>query len=143
MHSKLLMNNQTWDAEKAIIITVSFTPGSCSLTTYKITQQGFEWGKGVKEVTPNPTGYSNSFFEKVQMLLSDRFFGFFMVPDNHIWNYNFMGLGQVPSMKYSLILSNPKDFYNEMHRTSHFIKFIRTEEENETQDNAEIEDLFY
>jgi len=48
-----------------------------------------------------------------------------MVPDNHIWNYNFVGLGLVPSMKYSLILANPKDFYHELHRASHFIKFIK------------------
>ena len=68
-------------------------------------------------------------YEKVQILLSDRFSGFFMVPDNHIWNYNFIGLGVVPNMKYSLILSNPKDFYHEIHRTSHFIKFIKQDEE--------------
>lgn len=36
-HSKLLMNNDHWDANTALIITLSFTPGSCSLTGYKIT----------------------------------------------------------------------------------------------------------
>jgi len=45
-------------------------------------------------------------------------------------------------MKYSIILSNPKDFYNEIHRTAHFIKFIKTEEEQETE-VADKEDLFY
>jgi len=58
------------------------------------------------------------------MLLSERFLGFFMVPDNHIWNYNFVGLGLNSSMKYSLILANPKEFYHEYHRASHFIKFV-------------------
>jgi len=29
---------------------------------------------------------------KVQMLLSDRFLGFFMVPTQGSWNYNFMGM---------------------------------------------------
>lgn len=28
---------------------------------------------------------------EVQMLLSERFLGFFMVPSNKVWNYNFMG----------------------------------------------------
>ena len=65
-----------------------------------------------------------------------------MVPDNHLWNYNFVGLGLVPSMKYSLILANPKDFYHEVHRASHFIKFIVNEEEQENNDIAEKEDLF-
>jgi len=31
------MNNETWDGETSIIATVSFTPGSCSLSAYKIT----------------------------------------------------------------------------------------------------------
>jgi pre-mRNA-processing factor 8 len=61
------------------------------------------------------------------MLLSERFLGFFMVPDNYIWNYNFVGLGLNASMKYSLVLANPKEYYNENHRASHFIKFIGQE----------------
>jgi pre-mRNA-processing factor 8 len=46
-----------------------------------------------------------------------------MCPDNGIWNYNFVGLGLVPNMKFALILQNPKEFYNEAHRVQHFIKF--------------------
>ena len=76
------------------------------------------------------------------MLLSEMFMGFFMIPDNLIWNYNFVGLGLVPSMKYSLVLSQPKDFYHEVHRSSHFIKFIKNDEEQESVDVAEKEDFF-
>ena len=43
-------------------------------------------------------------------------------------------------MKYSLILGNPKEFYNENHRASHFIKF--TSNEATEDEKAEIEDLF-
>lgn len=39
----------------------------------------------------NPKGYLPSHYEKVQMLLSDRFLGYFMVPAQGVWNYNFMG----------------------------------------------------
>jgi len=74
------------------------------------------------------------------MLLSERFLGFFMVPDNHIWNYNFVGLGLNSSMKYSLILANPKEFYHENHRTSHFIKFAGVDT-NELE-TAESDDFF-
>ena len=55
--------------------------------------------------------------------------GFFMIPDNHMWNYNFVGLGIVPTMKYGVILANPKEYYNEVHRMAHFIKFTRYEED--------------
>ncbi|KAJ8461749.1 hypothetical protein OPV22_034675 [Ensete ventricosum] len=36
-HSRILENNKQWDGEKCIILTCSFTPGSCSLTAYKLT----------------------------------------------------------------------------------------------------------
>lgn len=52
---------------------------------------GFEWGKQNTDKGNNPKGYLPSHYEKVQMLLSDRFLGFFMVPSQGSWNYNFMG----------------------------------------------------
>lgn len=42
------------------------------------------------------------------MLLSDRFLGFFMVPEDDRWNYNFMGVSHSVGMKYALKLDNPK-----------------------------------
>jgi pre-mRNA-processing factor 8 len=36
-HAKIMADNSSWDGEKTIIITCSFTPGSCSLTAYKLT----------------------------------------------------------------------------------------------------------
>lgn len=52
---------------------------------------GFEWGRQNTDKGNNPKGYLPSHYEKVQMLLSDRFLGFFMVPAQGSWNYNFMG----------------------------------------------------
>jgi hypothetical protein len=73
------------------MITCSFTPGSVSLTAYRLTPSGYEWGRNNTDKGNNPKGYLPSHYEKVQMLLSDRFLGYFMVPTNGIWNYNFMG----------------------------------------------------
>ena len=42
--------------------------------------KGFEWGRTNTDKSNNPKGYLPSHYEKVQMLLSDRFLGFFMVP---------------------------------------------------------------
>ena len=39
-HARILEANRSWDGERAIVLTVSFTPGSCSLTAYKITPSG-------------------------------------------------------------------------------------------------------
>ena len=57
------------------LITASFTPGSVSLTAYKLTPGGYEWGRTNKDTSANPVGYSPTHYEKVQMLLSDRFMG--------------------------------------------------------------------
>ncbi len=54
-----------------------------------------EWGKSAKVPAGGAAevpGFRADFFEKVQVLLSDRFMGFFMVPDNAVWNYHFMGV---------------------------------------------------
>lgn len=78
-HARVLENNKHWDGEKCIILTCSFTPGSCSLTAYKLTPTGYEWGRANKDTGSNPHGYLPTHYEKVQMLLSDRFLGFYMV----------------------------------------------------------------
>lgn len=73
-------------------------------------------------------GYAPTHYEKVQMLLSDRFLGFYMVPDTGSWNYNFMGVKHSQSMKYGLRLENPKEFYHESHRPVHFSQYAAMED---------------
>ncbi len=109
MHSGIMDDNKgIWDGDTTIILTCAFTPGSCSLTGYKLTPSGFEWGVANRETSSNPTGYTSSHYEKVQVLLTDRFLGFFMVPEDGIWNYNFTGAKHRPEMKYALTIDNPK-----------------------------------
>ena len=52
-HAAILEGNKFWDMDKAILITCSFTPGSCSLTAYKLTSTGFEWGRKNKDSAGN------------------------------------------------------------------------------------------
>eukprot|EP00054_Salpingoeca_dolichothecata_P008277 m.47246 g.47246 ORF g.47246 m.47246 type:complete len:2320 (+) comp17625_c1_seq1:72-7031(+) len=125
-HARVMADNDTWQEDKTCVITCSFTPGSCSLTAYKLTPAGFEWGRVNKEQSHQ--GYAPSHYEKVQMLLSDRFSGFFMVPAEGSWNYNFRGVKLDPAMRYDLQLANPKEFYHETHRPEHFLNFASMEE---------------
>lgn len=142
-HSAILSENQSWDGEKAIILSCSFTPGSCSLTAYKLTPQGFEWGNKNRDAGLAAQGYSPAFYERVQMLLSDRFLGSFIVPDDEIWNYNFMGVKHSVGMDYNLMVAVPREFYHESFRPSHFLTFTAMEDTDETA-NAEVdhENLF-
>ncbi|GAB2224832.1 hypothetical protein Droror1_Dr00005609 [Drosera rotundifolia] len=136
-HSRVLENNKQWDGEKCIILTCSFTPGSCSLTAYKLTPTGYEWGRANKDTGSNPHGYLPTYYEKVQMLLSDRFLGFYMIPDNGPWNYNFMGVKHTASMKYGVKLGTPREYYHEDHRPTHFLEFSTLEEGDAAEGDRE------
>jgi len=142
MHAKIMADNKSWDGEKSIIITCSFTPGSCSLAAYKLTPGGFEWGRQNTDMSHNPQGYFPTHYEKVQMLLSDRFLGFYMVPEEGSWNYNFMGVKHSTSMKYDLKLANPHEFYHESHRPQHFLQFCEMESDLVNAPLADQDDLF-
>ena len=137
MHAGIMAENTEWDGEKTIAISCSFTPGSVSLTAYKLTPAGFEWGRKNKDAGPEAPNYLPAYFEKVQMLLSDRFLGFFMTPDSGSWNYNFMGVRHAVTMKYGLRLANPKEFYDESHRPAHFLQFTAMEEGEAGEDRED------
>jgi len=138
--AKILAANQEWNAETAIVITCSFTPGSCSLAAYRLTPGGYEWGRNNSDTSPNPPGYQTTHYENVQMLLSDHFLGFCMVPDEGSWNYNFQGVKFSPTMEYGLRLDNPLPFYHEMHRPGHFLTFSGGD--NVEANAADHEDFF-
>jgi pre-mRNA-processing factor 8 len=139
MHSRIMAENKSWDGERTCILTCSFTPGSCSLAAYKLTPSGYEWGHANTDMGPSPQGYMPTHYEKVQMLLSDRFLGFFMVPEEGSWNYNFMGVKHNRSMDYDLKLGNPKEFYNEVHRPNHFLQFAQMEDvETITEEREDV-----
>jgi len=131
MHSGIVEDHaEEWSNNDQICLTASFTPGSCSLTAYSVTKDGLEWGKKNRNVAggiANATGYNGGCFQKVQMLLSDRFLGFFMVPDEGSWNYNFFGVKHSKSMGYGLKLANPLPYYHESHRPQHFLSFTQME----------------
>jgi pre-mRNA-processing factor 8 len=139
MQAKIIADNYTWDVDSSVVITCSFTQGSCTLTSYKLSPLGLDWGRNNKDFSPNPPGYSSACYDKVQLLLSEKFMGFFMVPDNEVWNYNFIGIQLANTIKYSLVLANPKEFYHEIHRPSHFLSFAKNNEEQLMADSDAVE----
>jgi len=50
------------------------------------------------------------------------------------------GVHHDPNMKYEIQLSNPKEFYHELHRPSHFLNFRSLEEGDVI--GADREDLY-
>lgn len=68
MHTHFLNENHHWYVDKTIVLSVAFTPGSLSLTAYKLNLAGYEFLKS--NPNPNPTLFTNSYYEKQQLLLS-------------------------------------------------------------------------
>jgi len=133
-----------WDPALAIVLTVSFTPGSASLAAYRVTPTGLDWARGALKdgaaasSAAGGAGFAPSHAEKGQLLLSDRFSGFFLVPGpDGVWNYNFTGVRHTPSMPFELMLAPPLDFYAERHRPSHFLSFAAAEDKGAAEGGAE------
>lgn len=57
--------------------------------------------------------------------------------NGNVW---FTGVRHEANMKYELMLSNPKDFYHEVHRPSHFMNFTSIEEGDAVA--ADLENAF-
>lgn len=121
-HANIMVDHLRGEQDKTIVITLSFTPGSCSLAAYRITSSGYDWAKRQSSAQDiNPQGYLPSHYQRVKMILSDRFSGFFLVPTHDSWNYNFKGVRFQPENKYCLEPGIPKDFYSEIHRPDHLM----------------------
>jgi len=120
-----LIKSKDWKVNSSIILTCSFTPGSVSLTAYQLTSAGVDWGSKAKDPLHNPTGYSAAFAHRFPLLLSDRFLGFYLIPDGIEWNYNFQGARWNSQLNYTLKLGQPKEFYHANHRPQHFLKFVQ------------------
>jgi len=86
-------------------------------------------------------GYIPTHYEKLPLILSDKFLGFFMVPDIGSWNYNFGNRFSETNQKYGITLGIPKEFYHEDHRPLHFQSFVDMENQEE-EEGGEKEDLF-
>ncbi|RMZ87673.1 hypothetical protein DV736_g5100, partial [Chaetothyriales sp. CBS 134916] len=129
-HSRLMAQHPSWD-NKTVTLTVSFTPGSVSLSSWSLTPEGYKWGATNKDTqSDNPVGFSTSFGEKSQLLLSDKIRGFFLVPETGVWNYSFLGaqFGSVEKRPIWCKIDTPKRFYDEVHRPVHFSSFNEIED---------------
>jgi pre-mRNA-processing factor 8 len=129
-HARLMNAHPSWD-KKTVTMTVSFTPGSVSLAAWGLTPQGYKWGAENKDTTSDqPQGFSTNMGEKCQLLLSDKIRGYFLVPEDNIWNYSFMGssFGSVEKRPVYVKIDTPLKFYDDQHRPLHFQNFAELED---------------
>ncbi len=137
-HARLMNAHASWD-KKTVSMTVSFTPGSVSLAAWALTPNGYKWGAENKDtMSDHPTGFSTAFGEKCQLLLSDKIRGYYLVPENGLWNYSFMGssFGTVEKKPVHVRLDTPVRFYDSVHRPVHFGNFAELEDVWVDRDNS-------
>lgn len=130
-HARLLDAHPTWKNQNTLTVTVSFTPGSVSLSAWALTPQGYKWGVENKDVASDqPQGFATTMGERRQLLLSDKFRGFFLVPDSGRWNYSFMGsaFSGLEKKPVHVKLDTPLPFYSDQHRPIHFSSFNELED---------------
>ncbi|GME81011.1 unnamed protein product [Ambrosiozyma monospora] len=140
-HTKMVTNFR-WDTKSAAI-SVSFTSGSVTLTSYTATKTGYRWAAQNLSALGSSVGlanYSPSYKKKTPLILVDSFKGFFMVPDTNIWNYSFIANSWSEEMEYDIKLDQPIPFYHELHRPLHFVNFNQIEANNDLE--ADQEDVF-
>lgn len=123
-----------------IDLTVYSTSGSVSLSAYNLTLNGYKWAHDTDKVTSLcPPGFEPEFSENAQLLVSDRFTGNYLVPSNKIWNYTFMNINFNRKIVPKMMLGTPYEFYNEIHRVTHFTQFV---DSSNGDDKEAVEDLF-
>lgn len=130
-HARLLDSHQTWDKSNTVTVSVSFTPGSVSLSAWGLTPQGYKWGAENRDLqSDQPHGFTTTMGEKRKLLLSPRFRGFFLVPDDGRWNYSFMGsaFAGMDKKPVPVKLDTPMPFYSDQHRPVHFQSFAEFED---------------
>jgi pre-mRNA-processing factor 8 len=130
-HSKLLDAHNEWDKTNTVTVSVAFTPGSVSLSAWGLTPDGYKWGAENKDTqSDQPQGFATTMGEKRKLLLSPRFRGFFLVPDDGRWNYSFMGnaFDGMQKKPYHVKLDTPLPFYSDQHRSVHFHSFAELED---------------
>jgi pre-mRNA-processing factor 8 len=136
-HSRLMNTHSSWDS-KTVSIQVCFTPGSVSLASWALTPNGYKWGAQAMDViSDNPEGFSTSFGEKTQVLLSDKIRGYFLVPDSGVWNYTNLGptFDSISKKPVHVKLDVPARFYDSIHRPGHFASFAELEDAGFDRDN--------
>ncbi|RSM02118.1 Pre-mRNA-splicing factor spp42 [Fusarium ambrosium] len=130
-HSKLLDAHNEWDKTNTVTVSVAFTPGSVSLSAWGLTPAGYKWGAENKDIqSDQPQGFTTTMGEKCKLLLSPRFRGFFLVPDDGRWNYSFMGsaFAGMEKKPVHVKLDTPIPFYSDQHRPVHFHSFAELED---------------
>ncbi|MCH0629904.1 hypothetical protein JNB11_08040 [Kocuria palustris] len=112
-------------SSRFLSMTVSFTPGSITISGHHVTEAGLAWGQTNEDtVLETPEGFLGALFSVgAEIMMTDQLLGAFLVPEDRLWNYYFMGSLWNADMEYRFAVDDPRGFYDENHRPLHFSLF--------------------
>jgi pre-mRNA-processing factor 8 len=125
-----------FNLQSTATITIAYSPGTCTLNSFTISKEGYEWYQNSPNAKLDPQGqiisesdYSTKFFNtqsSPSIQLTNRIYGYCMSPLDQVWNYSFMKLRFKHDLLTILTISPPIPFYHYKHRRSHFLNFVKT-----------------
>ncbi|KAF7458659.1 Pre-mRNA-processing-splicing factor 8 [Cryptosporidium felis] len=141
--TKVSKNNPNVHSTDLGIINCTFTPGSTTLSGYKVNQEGFNICEKIIDrpdlLTETSREETLKLLENVKIMLSETFSGFFLVPDDGIWSYNSMVVKYNNPSRNSYKVDRPSTFYDEIHRPQHFLQFAYLGSSNDEDDYGPLE----
>ena len=103
-----------------------------NVKVFKVSELGVEFGSqnidNIKK-TFQQKELSDEFYKEEQIILSNKLSGFFLAPEQQIWNYSFSIEKFSNEIEYPLSIQYPLDFYNPLHRKNHFLPWVNKSSE--------------
>ena len=97
------------------------------IKTFKLTEIGIEfWNQHIDTIKKafQQIELSNEFYKEIQVIISNKLNGFFLLPEQQLWNYSFSIEKFSNEINYPLSIQYPLHFYNPLHRKNHFLSWV-------------------
>jgi len=107
------------------VVSVSFVPGATTVRAFKLTDAGLEWAIQNANTGDRADDFSESFAERIPVLMAETYHGWFMLPkgDSDLnWNLNFNSLKLNNFETYEVQQGLPLPFFHMKYRVNHFLE---------------------
>ena len=97
------------------------------IKTFKLTEIGIEfWNQHIDTIKKafQQIELSNEFYKEIQVIITNKLNGFFLLPEQQLWNYSFSIEKFSNEINYPLSIQYPLYFYNPLHRKNHFLSLV-------------------
>ncbi|ELP90364.1 pre-mRNA-processing-splicing factor, putative [Entamoeba invadens IP1] len=111
------------------IICVGIGNGSIGVHGYVVSEVGKEYGRqNIESLTNMQNVAGGKLADDVPVIVTEKLNGFFLIPDRGSWNYSLATTKFSLGLQYGLKIGIPLEFYNEEHRSTHFLSWAEVDE---------------